>query len=61
MIDEIVDSISKFENRITVSNSDIKIEKIDDRLKINITYSLKNSNVDGISQIIVPLVTPQEV
>lgn len=59
--DEIVKAVTEFEDRIDFNSDDVSIEQIQDRLSIKISYSLKNSNLDGNAQVIIPLPTPQEV
>ena len=61
LADEIVDSITMFEHRVDVTNNDIKMEQVDNKLSIHITYHLKNSNVNGNTDILMPIPTPKEV
>ncbi len=61
LADEIVNSIRQFENRVEITNNDIIIKQINDKLSINIKYSLKNSNVQGTTDVLVPIPTPKEV
>jgi phage baseplate assembly protein W len=61
LADEIVQSITKYESRVMLTTNDIKIEQVEDRLKINISYYLRNSNLLGTADVIIPMPIPQEV
>ena len=59
--EEIVDSITQWESRITLTTSDINIIADDTKLKINIKYNLVNSEATGSTELLTPLNIPAEV
>ena len=59
--EEIVDSITQWESRITLTTSDINIIADDTKLKINIKYNLVNSEATGSTELLTPLTIPSEV
>lgn len=59
--EEIVDSISQWESRITLTTSDVNISVEDTKLKINIKYNLVNSEAQGSTELLTPLSVPSEV
>lgn len=61
LIDDLVSAITKFENRIILNSENINLEQVNDTLKVNISYKLKNSNATNTTDIIVPLPVPEEV
>lgn len=61
LIDEIVESISNWEDRIVINRSDISIEQDDLVLKIHISYTLTNSNIRGDTDVYTPINFPKEV
>lgn len=61
IIDEIIDSVSKWEDRIIINRSDISIEQEDLTLKIHISYTLTNSNIRGDTDVYTPINFPKEV
>ena len=61
LIDEIVESISNWEDRIVMNRSDISIEQDDLALKIHISYTLTNSNIRGDTDVYTPINFPKEV
>ena len=61
IIDEIIDSVSKWEDRIIINRSDISIEQEDLALKIHISYTLTNSNIRGDTDVYTPINFPKEV
>ncbi len=61
LIDEIVESISNWEDRIVINRSDISIEQDDLALKIHISYTLTNSNIRGDTDVYTPINFPKEV
>lgn len=58
---EIVNSITQWESRIKVTKDNINIEQVDDRLKIHITYTLTNSNMEGETDVFTPIPLPKEI
>ena len=61
LIDEIVESINDWEDRIVINRSDISIEQDDLVLKIHISYTLTNSNIRGDTDVYTPINFPKEV
>ena len=61
LIDEIVESISNWEDRIVINRGDISIEQDDLALKIHISYTLTNSNIRGDTDVYTPINFPKEV
>jgi hypothetical protein len=61
IIDEIIESVSKWEDRIILSRNDITIEQNDLVLKIHISYTLTNSNIRGDTDVYTPINFPKEV
>lgn len=61
LADVIIDAITKNENRIDINNKDIQMEQVEDKLYIKLSYALRNSNLNGVANVIVPLPTPEEV
>lgn len=61
IIDEIVNSLNKWENRIKINRGDITIEQDDMTLIIHISYTLTNSNIMGNTDVYTPIDFPKEV
>lgn len=60
LTDEIIQAITDFENRITLDTNNIQITQELDTVKINISYTLKNSDITGQSSVIYPIPVPNE-
>lgn len=58
---EILQSILNWESRIKLELEDIALEQVSDHLKIHISYTLTNSNIEAETDILTPIKAPQEV
>ena len=58
LAEDIVSNILAFESRVSLSTNDVQITQVLDRVQITITYILKNSNVVGNTEVLIPMPTP---